>query len=438
MVLPGHSGLGIQYALSLRMRCPGFTKTAGNLPPLRSRRTLLPYDKEKELNVTAPREPKVVTRKTVLILGVLLAAVAAALGFFWPFSGRGEYLRLPGIVEIQEVRLGSKVGGRVEKIAVKEGQLVEPGDPLVYFEVPELRAQREQIQAKLQQALADWDKAKNGPREEEKEAAKAAMAAAKAKLDRLEAGWREEEKRQARNDLETAEADVKQAVDEYERISNLYRTRTASRAEYEAALAARDRGRGRANAARAHYDMLMAGSRKEDIAEARGEWHNAKAKYDELMAGTRYEDKLAAEARVGEMRGKLQEIDVNLAEAVVKAPDKAVVDVVAVRKGDLVPPNQPVIRVLRADDLWVKVYVPETDLGKIRLNQEVEVTTDAYPDKRFKGVVTHIAPISEFTPRNVQSVDERRHQVFGAKIHIPDPQGSFKSGMAAQVILPLH
>jgi len=382
--------------------------------------------------------PDVVTRKSLLILGIVVAAVAAGLGFFWPFSGQNRSLSLPGIVEIQEVRLGSKVAGRVEKIVVKEGQLVEPGQPLVYFEVPELRAQREQLQAKLQLALADWDKAKNGPREEEKEAAKAAVAAAKAKLDRLEAGWREEEKRQALNEKESAEADLKQAVDEYERLANLYRQRTISRSEYDAALATRDRSRGRANAARAHYEMLMAGSRIEDKAEARAEWNNARAKYEELLAGTRYEDKLAAEARVTEARGKLSEIEVNLAEAVVKAPDKAVVDVVAVRKGDLVPPNQPVIRILRANDLWVKVYVPETEVGKIRLNQEVEVTTDAYPDKRFQGVVRHVAPISEFTPRNVQSVDERRHQVFGAKIFISDPQGAFKSGMAAQVILPLQ
>jgi multidrug resistance efflux pump len=379
-----------------------------------------------------------VTRKSLFILAAVLAAVAAGLGFFWPFSGRMQYLRLPGIVEIQEVRLGSKVGGRVEKIAVKEGALVEAGQPLVYFEVPELRAQREQLEAKLQQAQADWEKARNGPRDEEKEAAKAATTAAKEKLKRLEVGWREEEKRQARNELETAEADLKQATEEYDRLATLYRQRTVSRSEYDAAVGARDRGRGRANAARAHYDMLMTGSRPEDVAEARAEWHSAKAKYDELLAGTRYEDKQAAEARVAEVRGKLREIDVNLSEAVVKAPDKAVVDVVAVRKGDLVLPNQPVVRVLRADDLWVKVYVPETELGKIRLNQEVEVTTDAYPDKRFKGTVTHVAPISEFTPRNVQSVDERRHQVFGVKIHIPDPQGAFKSGMAAEVVLPLQ
>jgi multidrug resistance efflux pump len=114
-----------------------------------------------------------------------------------------------------------------------------------------------------------------------------------------------------------------------------------------------------------------------------------------------------------------------------------VVEVLAVRKGDLVPPNQPVLRVLRAEDLWVRVYVPETELGKVTLNQAAEVTIDAYPDRRFDGTVMQIASESEFTPRNVQSADERRHQVFGLKVRVADPRGVFKSGMAAEVTLPL-
>jgi multidrug resistance efflux pump len=139
-----------------------------------------------------------------------------------------------------------------------------------------------------------------------------------------------------------------------------------------------------------------------------------------------------------EAQGKLREIEANLQEAVVRAPERVLVEVLAVRKGDVVPPNQPILRVLRADDLWVKVYVPETELGRVKLNQPAEVTVDAYPGRVFSGTVFHIAAESEFTPRNVQSVDERRHQVFGIKVRVPDPQGIFKSGMAAEVTLPLQ
>ena len=127
----------------------------------------------------------------------------------------------------------------------------------------------------------------------------------------------------------------------------------------------------------------------------------------------------------------------NLLEAVVRAPERVLVEVVSVRKGDLIAPNQPILRVLRADDLWVKIYVPETQLAKLRLNQEVEVTVDGYSDRRFHGTIMQIAGESEFTPRNVQSADERRHQVFGVKVRVPNPQGVFKSGMAAEVTVPL-
>src|SRR5436305_211852 len=103
-----------------------------------------------------------------ILLGAgLLAAVLVAFGFFWPFSRQRDLIRLPGLVEIQEVRLGSKVGGRVDRVAVAEGDLVKPNQELVIFEVPELEAQEEQQQARLRQAQADLEKANNGPRPEE-------------------------------------------------------------------------------------------------------------------------------------------------------------------------------------------------------------------------------------------------------------------------------
>ncbi|MCC6420480.1 MAG: efflux RND transporter periplasmic adaptor subunit [Gemmataceae bacterium] len=378
-------------------------------------------------------------RRTVVVATVvLLAASAAALGFFWPFGERQSVLRLAGIVEIQEVRLGSKVGGRVQEVLVVEGQIVSPETSLVVFDEPELEAQRDQLQAKLDAAVADWEKAKNGPRKEEIEAAQAAAEAAKARYERMLAGWREEEKQQAKADLASAEAEFRQALEDYERARELYRQRSTSRAEYDAALATRDRTRGRLTAVRAREEMLRVGNRPEDKAMAKAEWEQALWQSKLLQAGTRPEDKAAAKARVDELRARLREVDINLKERIVRAPERAVVEVVAVRKGDLVAANQPVVRVLRAQDLWVKVYVPETELGKVRLNQVVDVTVDAYPQKRFKGRITQVASIAEFTPRNVQSVDERRHQVFGVKVIVDNPQGVFKAGMAAEVYLPLQ
>jgi multidrug resistance efflux pump len=211
-----------------------------------------------------------------------------------------------------------------------------------------------------------------------------------------------------------------------------------AKSEYDAAVTAYDRCQGRVNAARAHLKLLLAGSRPEEIAEAAAELARAQANFDLLEAGTRAEDIAQAKARVAELKAKLRELDVNLREAVVLTPELAVVEVLPVRKGDIVAPNQPVVRVLRAEDLWVKVYIPETELGKLRLGQEVGVLIDGYPDKRFTGTIQQIASESEFTPRNVQSADERRHQVFAVKVRVANPEGVFKAGMAADVVLTVE
>jgi HlyD family secretion protein len=377
-------------------------------------------------------------RKSALAFLCLLLVIAAGLGFFWPFGQRDRVLILPGVVEIQEVRLGSKIGGRVDRVDAVEGATAEPGQVLVSFAVPELKAQYQQQLARVKQAEADLLKARNGPRVEEKAAAKEAVQAARSKWEIMKTGYRNEEIREAKSRLDSALADQQLSIEEFDRANRLRQQNSLSQADYDAARAKRQFARGQASMALAHYDMLKVGNRPEEIQQALAELNRAQANHDLLLAGTRAEDIASAEARAAEARGKLAEIEANLKEAEVVAPERVVVDVVAVRSGDLIPPNTPILRVLRAADLWVKVYVPETELGKVRLNEDATVTVDAYPNLRFDGQVMHISAESEFTPRNVQSADERRHQVFGIKVRVPEPKGVFKSGMAATVTLPIE
>jgi multidrug resistance efflux pump len=258
-----------------------------------------------------------------------------------------------------------------------------------------------------------------------------------ARLARLKAGSRPEEIEQARNEAEALEADLVRNQQELERERKLHGF-ASTPAQFDAALASVRRLQGQTRAAQARLKLLQAGSRPEDIAEAEAELARAKAQHDLLEAGTRTEDIAHASACVAELRGKLREIEVQLRETVVAAPEAVVVDIIPVRPGDVVAANQPVARVLRADDLWVKAYVSEIDLGKVRLNQEVQLTIDAYPKQRFTGHIMYIAASSEFTPRNVQTIDERRHQVFAIKVRVADAQGVFKSGMAADVWVPVQ
>jgi multidrug resistance efflux pump len=363
---------------------------------------------------------------------LVLAAVGGGAAWYWPLNRSPEVLRLPGTVEVQEVRLGSQAGGRVAAVKVKEGQLVEAGQPLVWFEAEELTARRDQAQHKLESARAAWEKAQHGPLPEEIAEAKAVAEAAAARYARMKTGSREEQKQQARADLEAEQANLRRSEDEFARIN---KQTVFSEQERETALANRDRARGRVAGAKAVLEIALVGNRAEDIAEAAAEKDRFEARYKLVRRGVRDEDKAAAYAAVAEAEANLRFAEKQLREVGVLAPEKCVVETLAVRPGDLVAAGQPVVKALRADDLWVKVFVPSTELGKVKLNQTVEVAVDSHPGRRFAGEVSQIATVSEFTPRNVQSLDERRHQVFAVKVRVADPDGVFKSGMAAEVFL---
>jgi HlyD family secretion protein len=374
--------------------------------------------------------------KTALAIIVVLLIAAGGAAYWWQLQQANGLLVLPGTVEVQEVRLSSKIGGRVKDVFVDDGANVKAGDLLVELDIPELQAQRQQVAAQLDSAKAAAAKAEHGPLEEEFEASKAALDAAKARLAKMDKGNRDKEIEQVEKNVDAWKVDLANARRDLQRISGLVQSKSVTQKEFDDAEAKYRRLEATVNEANARLELMREGFRDEDKAEALAEFNRAKANDALLHTGTREEDKAAARARVDELAGKLAELDVNITEAVVKAPENAVVELVSVRKGDTTTPNQPVVRILRATDLWIKAFVPETELGRVRLNEPVEVTMDTYPDRKFQGKITYVSSTAEFTPRNVQSVDERRHQVFAIKVRVEDPQGIFKSGMAADVHLP--
>ena len=303
--------------------------------------------------------------------------------------------------------------------------------------MPELDSQRGQLVAQKEAAEAVLARLENGARKEEIAAAKAAVDAAAARLARMEHGYRVEEIEEARQDLQAIEADLQNALQELNRERSLMAKGAATVQQYDTANARYSRLQAQASAANAKVKMMESGYRLEEIAESKADVARLQANYDLLLAGTRSEEIDEQRAKVADLAAKIDEIDVKRNERMVIAPERAVVETLMVRPGDLVAPNQAVALVLRADDLWVKAYISEVNLGRIRLGQKVQVTSDSFPEQRFEGVITHIASASEFTPRNVQTIDERRHQVFGFKVRVADPHGIFKSCMAADVWLPI-
>ncbi|HEY3123348.1 MAG TPA: HlyD family efflux transporter periplasmic adaptor subunit [Thermoanaerobaculia bacterium] len=153
-----------------------------------------------------------------------------------------------------------------------------------------------------------------------------------------------------------------------------------------------------------------------------------------LQRGNRPEDIAAARATLEAEQRQLGYLERQKAESVVAAPAVGVIESMDLRPGDLVGPNQPVARMLEPSQLWVRVYVPEPQLGRVRVGQKAALTVDTFPKRDFPGKVVEIRTQSEYTPRNVQTLDQRMDQVFGVKVAI-DPTPELKPGMAATVRL---
>jgi hypothetical protein len=173
---------------------------------------------------------------------------------------------------------------------------------------------------------------------------------------------------------------------------------------------------------------LKRGFRPEEIAASEARYRQALATLEKYEHGNRREDVEAAKAALAYDEARYRERQV-------LAPNTAFVEVLDVRPGDLVAPNTPVATLLEPDQIYVRIYIPETELGLVKVGQNAEIHVDSFPKKAFDGIVEQINQQAEFLPRNVQTREERVHQVFGVKVRINDPSGQVRAGMAADVKL---
>jgi len=298
-----------------------------------------------------------------LFAGLLLAGCAK-----WNEPVRTDHVS--GTIEVDETRIASRYGGRVEEILSREGDSLANAQPLIRLSAPELLARSDQ---------------------------------ARAVLAELKAGARKEELAAANADWQAIVAELEFARADQRRISELYEARTVPEAE-------RDRA------------VTRVASLEKSVAAA-------KSRYELLEAGTRAE-------RIAQAAAQLAESETQLREMTIVSPTNSVLEVLHVKTGDVLAPNQPLATLLLTNHLWVRVYVPEPWLGFIQLKQPVRVRVDSFPERDFNGEVEQIARAAEFTPRNVQTVEDRVKQVFGVKIRLPAGSPELRAGMAADVFFP--
>jgi HlyD family secretion protein len=382
--------------------------------------------------ITAPSAEKTGPRPSARPFVLLAVAVAAALAYggYRVWEGRRPY-EWSGTVEARTIAVGSRVGGRIKEVLAREGQRVPAGARLLILEPGDLEAQRLMAQGQLAEAQANLDKLVRGARPEEIDQARARAQTAVAALEETKTGARSEEIAEASARLVAAQVTADKAKLDDDRARKLMATGAISQSELDDANTALEGAIAQREAAAQVLDELKNGSRREDIAQAQARASEARASAKLVLAGSRVEDISAGQGQVDAAKGRLDQIGTMLDELTIRAPVAARVESLDLRPGDILAPNATAATLLEDEQLYVRIYVPETQIGRIQLGQEVPVSVDSFPARTFRGVVEHINGVGEYSPRNLQTADERADQVFAARIGLREGRGEAAPGAAA-------
>lgn len=328
--------------------------------------------------------------KAVVAAVVLAAAIGAAyalrdrLPVPWNVAEPAGELAASGTVEATEAQLGFAASGRIESIVVREGDRVKAGVEVARLDRSEMMARRDEAQSRIDSARALLRELERGYRSEEVAQAKAARDAARRKLD------------DAQRDLE--------------------RDRTL----HEGGAIPKE--------------ALEKGELGVELAEKELEGREEQLRL--LEAGPRRERIEAQRAALAQAEASLRAIDAALDEMTLEAPFDGIVTVRHREPGEAVSPGAAVVSLMNPADRWVRIYVPEDRVGAVRVGASAEIRCDSFPQKRYSGKVRFIAPEAEFTPKNVQTTEERVRLVYAVEVSIAgDPSGDLKPGMPADVRL---
>jgi multidrug resistance efflux pump len=369
--------------------------------------------------------------RRIVAFVVLALLLAAALLYSQRPPGP---LKVSGFIEADEVRLGSRVGGRVARVAVEEGARVAAGAVLVELEPYDLAERLAQAKGERNARQAELDRLAAGFRPEERAQAQARLDQASANLEKLENGPRPQEIAAGEAHLRLANAQLDLAQAEHTRVANLVERDAVTTQELDQAVKELKVAQENVRVREEELNQLREGTRAEDLRAAEALHEEARQALLLSENGYRVEEVDAARAALHAAEAAVRAIEAQLAELTVRAPVAGIVDAVELQPGDLVAANAPAVTIVDAAHLWVRAYVPENRLG-IEIGRRVAIGVDSFPDERFAGEVTFISQQAEFTPGNVQTPEERSKQVFRIKVEVRSGLDRLRPGMAADVWL---
>ncbi len=372
-------------------------------------------------------------RKRFIPVVVLL--VLAVVGYLLYSNGLLSFLpnsesnTVSGFIEGDEIAIAPEIGGRIEAITVDEGDRVTAGQELVRLDRAMINAQIAQAQAALDTANAQFTQLKNQPRASDVTAARAALAAAQQNYDKVRAGPTVDQLAQLKAQVDSAKAMVDQAQTAYDRVggaSNPLIAMTPQSVALQQAMNNYSAASAAFNDARTHPTAA-------ELAAAQSQVVQAQAALDRLTPNA---DTLAiAENQVKQAQAALAVLQVQAGKMTLTSPANGFVTRRAAHAGEIAAPNATLLSVANLDPVKLTIYVPETQIGQIKIGDEIPVKVDSFPDKVFNGKVIFINSQAEFTPRNVQTKSERVNTVFAVKLQIPNSNFDLKPGMPADATL---
>jgi HlyD family secretion protein len=391
----------------------------------------------------APLREVAVTRKRVILIGFLALLVGVGAVVWWGQSRRrSAELYYSGTIEATPSNLAFQVGGRVQEVLTDEGQSVDAGAVLAVLDRREYAALRDQARANLQRAgqnllqLETVLAVNRNVLPAEVDRAAAAVKAQQAQLAEAESGYRAQEVERARLAADAARVTLENARKDKDRYDELFRkgvvaerSRDSITVQYETALREHQR-------AVEAYRMAREGFRREEIDTARSRLAEGQAALRLAQSNLKKieaaeQDVEAARSQVAAAQAALDVAEIQLDHTRLRAPYGGIILSRNVEPGEVVTSSQEVLSIADLSTVDLKVFVAETEIGRIVPGQPVAVKIDTFPDKTYDGRVAYISPQAEFTPKIIQTHKERVKLVYLVKVSIPNPRFELKSGMPA-------
>jgi HlyD family secretion protein len=388
-------------------------------------------------------------KKRKIVPPVLVLLIIACLVVYFVLIRKGVRdgeIMTSGHIEVTEVDMSFRLQGHVARLWVDEGARVKKGDVLAELDQEPIRERRDQAIAAVREfeakvaSLSLSTNIRQDVLDAEVKKAQAAVSAADARYQSLKTGSREEEIAEVAATRDKARTEWENRMADFKRIKDLYEGKIVSASQYDNALTGAEASRAAYLAAEERYKLVKAGPRKEAVMEGKANLAGSGAALSAAEAGSREVEKMkldlrALHSQLDQARAALAIAEDDLRKSTLYAPFNAFVTVKDTEEKEFVQPGTPVVTIADLDEVWVKTYVPETQLGRVRLGQEADVLSDTFPGKVYRGKVTFISPEAEFTPKNVQTKEERVKLVYRIKVTLTNPNQELKAGMPVDVII---